>query len=154
MKVKQKLKPVVDVSLVHAEDDMRHLLEMFEFYLNERHLGRPVSILHAIMQDVRLLLGRLLTDYFLQLSTEREAHFCATLATLLSERAEALSWMNERDREYVDYMVSEMLMPFEWAQEIKAECPHDKLLQRLIAVDVPLLDSFDFRLREQLRLVS
>lgn len=152
--MKQKLKPVVDASLMSAEDDMRHLLEMFEFYLNERHLGRPVSILHAIMQDVRLLLGRLLTDYFLQLSPEREAHFCATLATLLSERAEALVWMNERDRDYVDYMVSEMLMPFEWAQEIKAECPHDKLLQRLIAVDVPLLDSFDFRLREQLRLVS
>ena len=154
MKVKPKLQPTVDASLISAEEEVRHLLEMFEFYLSESHLGRPVSILQTVVQDLRLLLGRLLTEDFLQLNDDSSAHFCATLTTLLTERAAILPWMSERELEYVDYVVSELLTPFEWAQEIKAECPRDLLLQRMIAVDIPLLDSFDFRLREYLRLVS
>lgn len=154
MKVGKKLKPALDVGMITVEEDVRHLLEIFEFYLSERHLGRPVSILQSIVQDMRILLGRLLTEYFLQLTEEREAHFCAILTTLLSERAELLPWMNEKERDYIDYVLAELLMPFEWAQEVKAECPHDKLLQRLIAVDIPLLDSFEFRLRDKIRLVA
>jgi len=135
------------------EEEVQNLLEMFEFFLTERSLDRPVALLGEVIGDVRVIIGRLLSNHFLNFSPEQEAHFCAALATLLTDRAWKLPLTTEQDADYIDYFVSEILLAFEWAQEVKAEYSHDPNMKKMVAEDIPVLRPFDYGLKGRMRLV-
>ena len=145
-------RPTVEAAFLSIEEEIKHLLDMFEFYLVERSFGKPVETLGETVASLRTILGRLVADHFLKLDAEREPHFCATLSAMLSERAATLP-SSDTDRSHVDYVIEEILTAFEWAQEIKAEFPHDPVMQRIVSFDVPILRPFDYDLRSRLRLV-
>lgn len=136
------------------DEEVGHLLEMFEFFLVERSLGKPIKILSEAIADLRIIIGRLITDHFLDLPSIREADFCATLADLLSERAERIPLASEAEAEYIAYCIGEILTSFEWAQEVKIQFSYDPVMRRILAVDIPVLRPFDYGIRNRLRLVS
>lgn len=140
-------------ALIPVKREVRNLLEMFEFFLTERHLGKSIDSLGEAVRDLRLIVGRLLVDHFLKLSAEEESEFCSALATMLADRAATLPSEDEKDREYYDYCIEEVLTSFEYAQEIKAAYPDDSVLQKILALDIPILRPFDYGLRGRLELV-
>lgn len=144
-KMKAPLRPV--------ESEVKNLLEMFEFFLTERQLAKPIEALGESVRDMRLIVGRLLVDHFLTLTPAAETRFCASLAAMLADRAADLP--SERDdSDYNAYCIGEILTTFEYAQEIKAAYPGDPVLQKILALDIPILRPFDYGLRRKLKLVS
>jgi len=148
----KKEKPHIISNDVNGE--IKNLLEMFEFYLTQRQLQKPIAILSEAIRDLRIIIGRLLTEHFLNLSEGEEAQFCSALARLLAERCANLPGASEEDRKYLDYIIGEILTCFEWAQEIKAEFPNDSDTQKALMVDIPLLRPFDYGLRLKIHVVS
>jgi hypothetical protein len=144
----------IETSLRQAKKEVRNLLDMFEFFLTERQLGRPIEALGESVHDMRLIIGRLLADHFLGLSAEEETRFCSALALMLADRCQALPVEGEEDRRYCDYCIAEILTCFEQAQEIKAAYPDDPVFQKILALDIPILRPFDYGLRDKLRLVK
>ena len=142
-----------DLELLSTEGEVKSLLNTFEIFLLERDSGQPVKLLNNIVSDMRVIVGRLVTEHFLHIGAEREPNFCAMLATLLSERAAALPDLENED-DYVEYCVNEILAGFEYAQEIKATYPGDLIMQRILAVDIPILRPFDYGVRKHIRLVK
>ena len=136
-----------------VDEEVGNLLEMFEFYLVERSLGRPVEALAEAVRDMRIIVGRLLLAHFIRMEEEQEADFCARLATMLAERCTRLPSEQKGDREYYDYVIGEILAAFEWAQEIKGEYPDDEEIQLLLMQDIPVLRPFDYGLKGRLRLI-
>ncbi len=134
--------------------EVKNLLEMFEFYLTERQLRKPIGVLGDAVRDLRIIVQRLLIDHFLALSPEDEVRFCSILATLLAERCTKLPNVLEADRKYFDYVIGEILTCFEWAQEIKSEFPDDIATQKILAIDIPLLRPFDYGVRSKIRMVE
>ncbi|MBI4211360.1 MAG: hypothetical protein HY540_01860 [Deltaproteobacteria bacterium] len=143
-----------DVRFLPIDHEVKQLLDAFEKYLSIRNEGHPVCMLQNAICGMRGILGRIVSDYFLRLPEDREPDFCATLATLLGERAVHCIEKHPDDADYVEYTIGEMLMAFEYAQELKMRFRGDTILQRLLVADIPLLESFDFGLREKLRLVQ
>jgi hypothetical protein len=141
------------VTLRPAENEVRNLLEMFEFFLGERQLGKPIDALGEAVKDMRLIIGRILVDHFLSLPPAQEAKFTAALAAMLADRAATLPAERGDDRDYSDYCIGEILTTFEYAQEIKAAFPEDRILQKMMALDIPILRPFDYGLRGKLKLI-
>ncbi len=134
--------------------EVKNLLEMFEFFLSERQLEKPIDLLGESVRDLRIIIGRLLVDHFLNLSTEDEERFTEALAELLVDRAERIPTENEADVEYFEYVVGEVLMAFEYAQEIKAAYAEDPIQQKIMALDIPVLRPFDYGLQKKLKLIK
>ncbi|PIR24913.1 MAG: hypothetical protein COX62_04885 [Deltaproteobacteria bacterium CG_4_10_14_0_2_um_filter_43_8] len=126
------------------EADALSLLDLFEFYLVERDLGKPVLLLQEVVSDLRIVINRILLRCFFRLPQSLEVNFCTQLAILLTERAELRPSYSPETTKYVDYVISEILLPFEYAQEIKAEHPDNVKLQRLYAEDIPILRPFHY----------
>jgi hypothetical protein len=143
----------MDAVLKPARKDVENLLEMFEFFLTERQLDKSIEALGESVRDMRLIIGRLLVDHFLSLSTKAESKFCSSLASMLADRAEALPGDGE-DQEYVDYCIAEILTAFEYAEEIKLAYSDDPVLQKMLAMDIPVLRPFDYGIRGRMKLVS
>lgn len=140
-------------ALVPAEKDVSGLLEMFEFFLAERQLGKPIGALGESVRDLRLIVGRLLIDHFLNLSAPQEEPFCRALASMLADRAAALPSEDAGGQSYTDYCIGEIITPFEHAREIKRAHPRDRIRQKIFALDIPILRPFDYGLRGRLALV-
>lgn len=136
-----------------AEREVRNLLEMFEFFLTERQLGKPIEALGEAVRDLRLIIGRLLADHFMGLSSRQGEKFCTALAAMLADRAEALPAERGDDRRYSDYCIGEILTAFEYAEEIKEAYPRDRIQQKILAQGIPILRPFDYGLRGKLKLV-
>ncbi|MFH0800750.1 MAG: hypothetical protein V2A66_11320 [Pseudomonadota bacterium] len=147
-------KKEMNSSLLPVEDEVKNLLDMFEFFLAERHLDKSIGALGDSVRDMRLIIGRLLSDHFMKLPPEGEAKFCSSLASMLADRAETLPFDSDGDREYVDYCIGEILTSFEYAQEVKEECPEDPVLQKILALDIPILRPFNYGMRDRLSLVK
>jgi hypothetical protein len=143
----------MDSTLLAVEDEVRNLLDMFEFFLTERRLGKPIDDLSDTVKDMRLIIGRLLIDHFMNLVDEDEANFCSALASMLADRSLTIPIENEGDNDYYDYCIGEILTAFEFAQEIKEAYPNDHVLQKILALDVPILRPFDYGLRNKLKVV-
>lgn len=136
-----------------VETEVRNLLEMFEFFLTERQLGKPIEALGESVKDMRLIIGRILVDHFLKLAPSAEEKFCQALASMLADRAAELPVEKAEDRDYSDYCIGEILTTFEYAQEIKGAYPDDPVFQKILALDIPILRPFDYGLRGKLKLV-
>ncbi|MFH1874578.1 MAG: hypothetical protein ABH859_05260 [Pseudomonadota bacterium] len=134
--------------------EVKNLMEMFEFYLLERQLDKPIEALGIALRDIRIIMQRILLHHFIHLPPEEESRFCIALAKMLANRCTKLPNVTEADRQYFDYCISEILGCFEWAQEIKAEYHEDKIVQETFMLDIPLLRPFDYGLRNKLREIS
>jgi hypothetical protein len=152
MKTKKKEKLLK--ALHPVEEEVFNLLEMFEFFLDERQLGKPIEMLADSVRDLRIIIQQLLFEYFLGLSKSKEEAFIVGLAKALAKRSERIPVENKEDKRYVKYCISEVLTSFEWAVEIKKEFPEDQSTQRILAMDIPVLRPFDYGLRSKIRLVA
>lgn len=135
-------------------NEIKNLLEMFEFYLVERQLDKPIEELASAVRDLRIIIQRLLIHHFLKFEAKEEAKFCTSLASMLAERCEKVPKMNDSDVKYFDYCIGEILVCFEWAQEIKSEFPNDFVAQEALALDIPLLRPFDYGIRSKIHVVA
>jgi hypothetical protein len=137
-----------------ARTDILHLLTMFGFFLEQRELGKPIEVLSEAVRDLRLISGRLLLDHFMRLDAARSQQFCKGLATLLADRCDALPSSKASDKAYGAYCVGEILTCFQYAREIKQRFAGDPVMQKMLAVDIPILRPFDYGLRGRLRVVT
>lgn len=145
LKINSCLKPV--------ESEVRNLLEMFEFFLTERQLGKSIDKLNESVRDMRILIGRIVIDHFLNLTMAEESKFCEMLASMLADRAETLPMDGDRDKEYFAYCIGEIITSFEYAKEIKEHLSDDHLLQKMMALDIPILRPFDYGLKGKLKVI-
>lgn len=144
----------INSELLPVEDEIKNLLDMFEFFLTERHLVKPIETLGESVKDMRLIISRILIDHFMGLSTENEIEFCSALAEALASRAATLPFNEEEDRKYFDYCIGEILTGFEYAQEVKSIFPDDHVMQKILALDIPILRPFDYALRGKFKIVE
>lgn len=134
--------------------EIKNLLDIFEFYLTERALGRPIDSLGESIRDMRHILERLLIDHFMKLPSKEEEKFLKTLATLLADRSTNVPAEEKGDEEYIDYCIGEILTVFETAGDIKERYSSDSILQKMLALDIPILRPFDYGTRNNLKLVK
>ena len=130
-----------------------NLLDMFEFFLMERQLAKPIDDLAEAVRDLRIIIQRLLLEYVVALTTAKTDRFAAALATALAKRAATIPGQSAEDKKYAKYCISEIITAFEWAVEIKKQFPRDPEAQRILALDIPVLRPFDYGLRTKIRLV-
>jgi hypothetical protein len=134
--------------------DVYNLLDMFEFFLAERQLGKPIDDLAEAVRDLRIIIQRLLLEYVMKLAPARADKFATTLAVVLARRADGIPAQSREDRKYAKYCIGEMITAFEWSVEIKKQFPRDAEAQRILALDIPVLRPFDYGLRTKIRLVK
>jgi len=151
---KKKTYAGIPQALIPIESEVKNLLEMFEFYLTERQLGKSIDTLGETVRDMRHIIGRILIDHFLSLSTSEEKKFCKALASMLADRAAALPLEPEGDGDYCNYCISEILTPFEYAEDIKETHHDDPILQKILSLDIPILRPFDYGLKARLKLIG
>ena len=128
--------------------EVRNLLEMYEFYLVERNLKKPIEQLTEIVRDLRIIIQRLL-NFYLDLSTSDEELFAKALAYDLTEKGKSLT----PDEEYIMYFVEQTLVPFEWATEIKSAYADSLEMQKMLAADIPILRPFDYGFQGQMKVL-
>ena len=124
--------------------EVKNILEVFEFYLVERNLKKPIDKLADVIRDMRIIEQRLL-HFFMKLDTTDEELFTNALASDLAERAESVQ--SDSDEEYVKYCIEQILVPFEWAEEIKLAYADSPEMQKMLAADIPILRPFDYGLQ-------
>lgn len=131
-----------------------NLLDMFEFFLVERQLGKPIDDLAEAVRDLRIIIQRLLLEYVMQLTTGKTDRFAQALAAALAKRVATIPGQKAEDKKYAKYCIGEIITAFEWAVEIKKQFPRDAEAQRILALDIPVLRPFDYGLRTKIRLVK
>ena len=130
-----------------------NLLDMFEFFIVERQLAKPIDDLAEAVRDLRIIIQRLLLEYVMSLTAAKTDRFAAALAVVLAKRAAAIPAQSAEDKKYAKYCIGEIITAFEWAVEIKKQFPRDPEAQRILALDIPVLRPFDYGLRTKIRLV-
>lgn len=131
-----------------------NLLDMFEFFLVERQLAKPIDDLAEAVRDQRIIIQRLLLEYVMTLTPAKTELFATALASALAKRAATIPGQSAGDKKYAKYCIGEIITAFEWAVEIKREFPRDAEVQRILAFDIPVLRPFDYGLRAKIRLVK
>lgn len=152
--MKSRGKEKIPKILQPVRDEVLNLLDMFEYFLGERQLGKPIEVLADSVRDLRILIQQLLLEHFLVIPKAKEEKFIKAMATALAKRSNRVPLETKQDKKYVDYCVGELITPFEWAEEIKREFPDDYPTQRILALDIPMLRPFDYGLRSKIRLVQ
>ena len=102
---------------------------------------------------MRLIIGRLLIDHFLGLPLDDGDKFCKAIATMLIDRCELIP-DDKMENDYCSYCVGEVLTVFEYAMEIKKELSDDPILQKMLALDIPILRPFDYGLRGTFKVIE
>lgn len=148
-----------DIDVTHdalrpVKSEVKNLLTMFDFFLSQRQLGKSIEALGESVRDMRLIIGRLLIDHYLGLNLADSDNFCKALATMLVDRCEQVPDDDDAEVEYCSYCVSEILTVFEYATEIKKEFSSDPILQKMLALDIPILRPFDYGLRGTFKVIE
>jgi hypothetical protein len=133
--------------------EYKNLLSEFELFLTQRRIGRPVSELQTTVQNMRILIGKIITRHFVSLPPQEELEFTEILTDGLTGICQDLSKGDKSELKYYDYCIAEILLCFEWAQQIKAEAG-DLVTQKIMLQDIPILRPFDYGLRAQFRVIS
>lgn len=141
-------------AITPIEAEVKNLLEMFEFYLTEHGFGKSIETLGETVRDMRLIIGRILIDHFMELKYSDGAKFLQTLASLLVDRAEKIPTESDAAREYHDYVIGEILTAFEYAEEIKKSFHSDPIHRKILAHGIPILRPFDYGMKTRLKLVK
>ena len=152
--MKQRQKEKLAKILEPVGEEVYNLLEMFEYFLMERALGKPIEVLADSVRDLRIIIQQLLLERYLYLPFKDTERFMKALAAVLAKRATRVPLEGREDKKYIDYCIGEIITCFEWAQEIKKEFPEDEVTQRILALDIPVLRPFDYGLRSKIHLVK
>jgi hypothetical protein len=132
--------------------EVTRFLETFELFITQRKLNKPVTELHQTLHELRMQLIGIITKNFLTIPADDEAQFCRFFADELAKVCKEFP-QTEADNDYYDYCIAEILLCFEWVQQIKQECTGDLITQKVLLQDLPILRPFDYGLRGQMRLV-
>lgn len=132
--------------------EITRFMETFELFVTQRKLNKPVIELHQTLHELRMQLINIISKNFLTIPAEDEPKFCRNLADELAKICKEFP-QDEQDRDYYDYCIAEILLCFEWVQQIKQECAGDLITQKVMLQDLPILRPFDYGLRGQMRLV-
>lgn len=131
------------------QEEMSQVVALVHQYLDGRLRKESISFLNQIIHDLRVLLKEVVTNYFLHLSLPEAKEFKSALADQLTSVCSDLSSRcSKEDEEHHRYCVREVMVCFEWAQQIKEEIPDDPLTQKILAIDIPILRPFDYGLRK------
>lgn len=144
----------IDVALKPAKEEVKNLITMFDFYMAQRQLGKPIEALADAVRDMRIILGRLVMDHFMSLEEADADRFAKALAEMLADSCAQLDAKEEAEEEYCRYCIEEMLTPFEYAMEIRREFAEDAVMQKMLALDIPILRPFDYGLRGNLKVIE
>lgn len=136
-----------------VEEEVYNLLDMFEFFLVERQLRKPIEVLADSVRDLRIIIQQILMEHFQFIPFKDAEPFMKALAQALAKRSAHIPTDGSGDRKYVDYCIGEIITAFEWAAEIKREFPDDEISQKILSLDIPVLRPFDYGLRSKIRLV-
>lgn len=127
------------------QQDIAQIVGLVKRYFQDKLNKEPISSLSLVVHDLRIVIQRVITDYYLQLSLEEEKRFRGALADqLMSAVGEVYAGNDSKDREHRQYCVKEILACFEWAEQIKEEIPDDPVTQKILAIDIPILRPFDY----------
>ena len=137
-----------------AAAEVANLLEMFSFFLSRRELGKPIDVLAESVRDLRLLLGRLLLDHFMPLPAAKGESFCRALAAVLADRCAMIPKGESADEAYCRSCVGAILACFRYAQELKRRFAGDTVMQKMLALDIPILRPFDYGLQGRLKVLK
>lgn len=151
---KEKKETQLPATLKKVDREIESLMELFEYYLTERKLSRPIETLQEIIRDLRVIVGRILTSHFIHLSLHDEDVFCRELASLLAKKGVSIKFQDETDEKHCNYLIKEILTSFEWAQEIKKELPDDAVMQEVLVIDIPVLRPFNYAIKNKQNVVE
>lgn len=125
--------------------DISQIVNLVRRYFQDKLSGEPISALSLVIHDLRIVMQRVITDYYLQLSLAEEKRFRSALADqLVSAVGEVYAGKETQHKEHRQYCVGEILACFEWAEQIKEEVPDDPITQKILAIDIPILRPFDY----------
>ena len=139
--------------LEEIKPEIKNSLELFEFFLTERSLKKPIDDLAQIVRDMRIVMQRLL-NFFLMLSPEHEVELTTLLANQLVDVCDRVPRDGKQDEEYQRYCIEQILVPFEWATEIKLAYADSPEMQRMLAADIPILRPFDYGLQGKMAILQ
>jgi hypothetical protein len=137
----------------HLPEEVTRFFETFELFITQRKLNKPVTELHQTLHEMRMQLIGIIARSFLTIPASDEAGFCRAFADGLAGICREFP-QTEQDQDYYDYCIAEILLCFEWVQQIKQECTGDLITQKVMLQDLPILRPFDYGLREQMRLLK
>lgn len=141
------------VSNEHSPQEVLRFHETFELFITQRKLSKPVTELHQTLHEMRMQLINIITRNFLTIPPSDEANFCRAFADSLACVCKEFP-QTEDDKDYYDYCIAEILLCFEWVQQIKQECTGDLITQKVLLQDLPILRPFDYGLRSHIKLLS
>jgi len=125
--------------------DISQIVGLVKRYFQDKLNNEPISALNLVIHDLRIIMQRVVTDYYLQLSLAEEKRFRGALADqLVSAIGQVYVGKESQHKEHRQYCVNEILACFEWAEQIKEEVPDDPVTQKILAVDIPILRPFDY----------
>lgn len=130
---------------IHHE--MGRMVDEVRCYLKARLERQAISALNESIRNLRIVVQQLLTDHFLALPLPKAKEFRFALADQLSSVCSELrnhDGCQPEDEEHHRYCIREVLVCFEWAEQIKEEVPDDPITQKILAVDIPILRPFDY----------
>ncbi|PIR21304.1 MAG: hypothetical protein COV45_00735 [Deltaproteobacteria bacterium CG11_big_fil_rev_8_21_14_0_20_47_16] len=137
----------------HNSQEMTRFLESFELFITQRKLKKPVTELHQTLHELRMQLINIISRNFLTIPSTDEGNFCRMFADGLATVCQEFP-QTEEDQDYYDYCIAEILLCFEWVQQIKQECAGDLITQKVMLQDLPILRPFDYGLRGQMKLLK
>lgn len=122
------------------------------YFLIQRDLAKPISILKQTLADLKFVTVRIIKDYYIPLPADLEDQFMEKIAAFLSNiHAEIVE--EGLDEEYCIYCTSKILSAFETAMEMKHTSPSKLVLDDPL-INISILESFDLKLRPLIRLVK
>ena len=127
-----------------SKPDLEKLLVVTRTFFLARHHGKPIEVLNGVVHDLRLVIHQMLLGHFMPLTHEEGKEFQAALADRLTNLCMEL----KHSEEYHRYCVNEVMTCFQWAEQIKLEAPEDPILQKMLAIDIPILRPFDYGIKK------
>lgn len=127
------------------QQDIAQIVGLVRRYFQDRMNHEPIPSLNLMIHDLRIVLQRVVSDYYLHLPLDEERRFRGALSDqLVSGINQLYVGKDSQDKEHRQYCVREILSCFEWASQIKNEVPDDPVTQKILVVDIPILRPFDY----------
>ena len=129
-----------------AHHEMLKVTVLVGRYFDHRLQKQPLQVLNVLVHDLRILLHQMILDHFLPLPLEQAREFRSALVDrLMGVYGQYQPKYNRvEDKEHCHYLIKQIILSFELAEQIMEEIPHDPITQRILAVDIPILRPFDY----------
>lgn len=134
------------------KSDLEHLGDLLSYFILQRERARPVPSLKRTIRDLRMLLFRIIINYYLPLSPLKDEQFFDELAEFLTGIQDEMCEEGV-DLKYCDYCIDKILSSFEYAGKIKYGT-RAKLTKKELASNLAILSHFSLNLRPLIRLVE